>query len=188
MTRSLGTINIFLITALAVAVFISILTGIRLALVSDSLSEGGSALQRALVASPLSEIYDNSLYIFPATWGVVIGLLIWKGKTRSIWTRQGYDHDMFKLVMRMKGSPTRVRLLELLKIPKNKLQLAQEIGMNWKTIDNHMSLLQRHRLVDELALVGTSKYFIISEHGKRLLALISETNNHSHSSNNYPDP
>jgi hypothetical protein len=187
LTRLLGPITVFLIAALAIAVFISVLTGIKLALVSDSLSEGGGALHRVLVASPLSEIYDNSLYLFPLTWGIVIGLLIWKGKTRSLWTKQGYDHDMFKLVTRMRGSDTRVRLLELLKIPRNKLQLANELGMNWKTIDNHMSLLQRHRLVDELALVGTSKYFIISEHGKRLLALISETNDHSNSSNNYPD-
>ena len=187
MTRLLGSINIFFIAAFAVAVFISILTGIKLALVSDSLSEGGSALHRTLVASPLSEIYDKSLYLFPATWGVVIGLLIWKGKTRSIWTRQGYDHDMFKLVMSMRGSATRVRLLELLEVPKNKLQLAHELGMNWKTIDNHMSLLHRRGLVDELALVGTSKYFIISERGKRLLALISETNGQSNSSNKYPN-
>jgi hypothetical protein len=44
--------------------------------------------------------------------------------------------DIFKLVAGMRGSSTRIQqLLSLLNVPKNnKLQLAKNLGMDWKTI------------------------------------------------------
>jgi hypothetical protein len=46
------------------------------------------------------------------------------------------DRDIFKLVAGMRGSSTRIQqLLSLLNVPKNnKLQLAKNLGMDWKTI------------------------------------------------------
>lgn len=174
--------NIFLAAALTATIFISLLVVLKLTFVSeDSPLTGESSGQQPsiLVESPLSRVYENSDYLFPAAWGIVIAILIWKGKTRAAWAKQGYDRDIFRLIAEMRGSATRVRLLQLLEVPRNKLQLADALGMDWKTINNHITLLQRHRLVDELALVGTSKYFIISEHGKNVLYLISEGNNGS---------
>gem|GEM_PF-3719865 len=42
-------------------------------------------------------------------------------------------------------------------------------------VDVHMEMLEKHRLVEEEVVVvtriGTSKYYIISEHGKRVLVV-----------------
>jgi DNA-binding PadR family transcriptional regulator len=39
-------------------------------------------------------------------------------------------------------------------------------------VDVHMEMLEKHRLVEEeVTRIGTSKYYIISEHGKRVLVV-----------------
>jgi DNA-binding MarR family transcriptional regulator len=122
----------------------------------------------------LSSIYSSSPFLLPITWGAVAGTLIWRGKVRSAWSRQGYDYDTFKLVARMKGSPTRVKLLTSLDAPKNRLQLANELDVDWKTIDNHMEVLSTSGLVEEKTIVGTTKYFVLTEHGRRVLLLLAD--------------
>lgn len=119
-------------------------------------------------------VYDSSVYILPITWGAVGGTLIWRGKVRSAWSKQGYDYDTFKLVAKMRGSPTRIRLLNAINnSSKNKLQLAKELDVDWKTIDNHIVMLLQSRLVEERTVVGTSKYYAITHDGTKVLALLS---------------
>lgn len=134
-----------------------------------------------LAITPIKEVYETSPYLLPISWGAVIGTVVWKGRVRSVWSKQGYDYDTFKIIARMRGSPIRVRLLNLLHLPKNKTQLAKELEMDWKTIDNHIVTLQKHKLIEEMATVGSSKYYIISEHGKKILDLLSN-NDHNQSS------
>lgn len=121
-----------------------------------------------------SPIYESAQYILPSTWGAVAGTLIWRGKVRSAWCKQGYDYDTFRLVARMKGSPVRVRLLNSVAMAKNRLQLANELGVDWKTIDNHMEILTRSGLVEEKAIVGTTRYYVLTEHGRRILLLLAD--------------
>ncbi|MGI0038276.1 MAG: hypothetical protein ACREAO_00540 [Nitrososphaera sp.] len=121
----------------------------------------------------MKPIYDSSPYLLPLTWGALIGVIVWKGKVRSIWKKRGYDYDIFKVVARMRGSPMRVQLLKIMELPKNKLQLAKELNVDWRTIDNHVETLMKNGLVEEMAQVGTSRYYIISEHGKKVLGLLS---------------
>lgn len=120
-----------------------------------------------------SAIYGSWPFILPITWGAVVGTLVWRGKVRSAWSRQGYDYDTFRLVTKMRGSQTRIRLLNALSDPKNKLQLAKELEVDWKTIDNHMEMLLQSRLVEERTVVGTTRYYAITASGEKVLSLLS---------------
>jgi DNA-binding transcriptional ArsR family regulator len=133
-----------------------------------------AAPQANLVVATSSSIYEYSPYILPVTFGAVAAALIWRGKVRSAWCKQGYDYETFRLVARMRGSPIRVKLLNSVATAKNRLQLANELDVDWKTIDNHMEILTRSGLVEEKAVVGTTRYYVLKEHGRRILLLLAE--------------
>lgn len=125
------------------------------------------------ISDPLLEL---SPAILPISWGAVVGALIWRGKVRSQWRRQGYDYDTFRLVARMRGSPTRITLLNaIIETPKNKLQLAKELGVDWKTIDNHVEMLLKNGLVEEKMSIGTSRYYGATRDANKVLSLLSQT-------------
>ena len=120
-----------------------------------------------------SPLYQSSPYIVPITWGAIAGALIWRGKVRSQWCKHGYDYDTFRLLARMKGSPIRVALLSSVTASaKTRSQLAQALSVDWKTIDNHIDVLAKNRLIQEIGSFGTSRYFAITEHGRRVLSLL----------------
>lgn len=119
-------------------------------------------------------VYSSSPVILPVTWGAVLGTVIWRGKVRSEWSKQGYDYDTFRLVTKMRGSSTRQRLLDSLKAgQRNKLQLAREFGVDWKTIDNHIEMLVQSGLVEEKMMIGTARYYGTTKRGKKVLSLLS---------------
>ena len=121
-------------------------------------------------------VYEYAPFTLPITWGAVAGTVIWRGRVRAQWSKQGYDYDMFKLVAKMRGSPTRQKLLEAVKSEqKNKLQLANELGVDWKTVDNHVEMLLEARLVEERNVIGTARYYSITENGVRVLTLLAES-------------
>jgi len=176
------TLNVVFVLAIGVAVLFTTFSAIRLTSTGSDMNDnmtGGAgtavSASRIIAQSPIGILYEHSIVALPAAWSAVIGILIWKGKTRSVWTRQGFNYDTFKLVAQMPGSPTRINLLQSLNLPKNKLQLARELGMDWQTIDDHMKMLERSGLVDELTRVGNSRYYIISERGKRILSLLADS-------------
>jgi predicted transcriptional regulator len=141
---------------------------------------GGSAAppysspQANLALAFYSPIHESAEYILPIAWGAVAGALIWRGKVRSAWSKQGYDYETFRLVARMRGSPIRVKLLTAVTTAKNRLQLANELDVDWKTIDNHMEILTRSGFVEEKAIVGTTRYYVLTEHGRRILSLLAD--------------
>lgn len=128
-----------------------------------------------LVDHPIvNSLYYSSLVILPITWGAVVGALIWRGRIRSQWSKEGYDYDTFKIVARMRGSSTRIKLLNvIISEEKNKHQIAKEIGIDWKTVDNHVKMLMQNRLIEE-KLVDASKYYTITPNGRKVLALLSD--------------
>ncbi len=129
--------------------------------------------QNNFAASFYSPMYESSPYVLPITWGAVAGTLIWRGKVRSQWCKQGYDYDMFRLLTRMKGSPIRVALLtSVSNSARTRAQMAGDLDVDWKTIDNHVDVLSKNGLVHEISAFGTSRYFAITEHGKRVLSLL----------------
>lgn len=108
-----------------------------------------------------------------ATTTIMLGRDCWRGVVRQKWTESGLECSAFELLVRMRGGPTRARLLELLaKEPRNKLQLAKEVGMDWKAVDRHVDMLARCCLVQVCAVAGTCTVYSITEKGRRALAII----------------
>lgn len=166
-------LNVTLIGGAIFSAFVSILAFYKIIESTQRLGfEGG-----VFLSQPLGSIYDISPYLAPICWGIIIGTLVWKGKIRSSWQSSGYDYETFKMITKMKGSPMRIKLLTTLDLPKNRSQLAQELNVDWKAIDNHMRVLKNNNFVDEMATVGTSTYYIITEKGKNLLKLLKENGN-----------
>lgn len=116
--------------------------------------------------------YNNTPYISPLAWVAFLLTLIWKGKIRTIWKRRGYDYEVFNLLAKMGGSDTRIKILRSLYLPKNRLQLAKELEMHWKSIDSHIDVLIKYGLVKEIINFGTSTYLLITDKGKEALELI----------------
>jgi predicted ArsR family transcriptional regulator len=71
----------------------------------------------------------------------------------------------------MRGGPTRLRLLKLLAEPRNKLQMANELGIDWKAVDRHVERMLAYGLVKVIAVAGTCTVYSITEKGTRALAL-----------------
>ncbi|MEM2141415.1 MAG: winged helix-turn-helix domain-containing protein [Nitrososphaera sp.] len=127
------------------------------------------------LSSLLYAVYDRSLYLASASWIVLVGLAIWKGSTRKLWTMRGYDYDVFKVFARMRGSEARIRILKALQMPKNRLQIAKELDMHWESIDNHINVLMRYGLVKEMISIGTAKYLTVTDRGKEILQLLERS-------------
>jgi chromosome segregation and condensation protein ScpB len=62
-------------------------------------------------------------------------------------------------------------LLRSLLEPKNKLQLAHELGIDWKAVDRHMAKLLQYSLVTEVVTVGTCKVYAITQKSRQALEL-----------------
>lgn len=127
------------------------------------------------VSSFISTFYNSSPYLAPLAWIAFLLTLIWKGKIRTLWRGKGYDYDIFKVLAKTRGSDTRVTILKNLQIPKNRLQLANELGMHWESINSHIDVLIRYSLVEEMISFGTAKYLIITERGKKVLELLGNS-------------
>lgn len=101
------------------------------------------------------------------------GSVCWRGRVRQKWTESGLECSAFELLVRMKGGPTRARLLALLKKePKNKLQLANEAGLDWKAVDRHVDRLAQCSMVQVAAVAGTCTVYKITEKGLRALEIL----------------
>jgi predicted transcriptional regulator len=78
--------------------------------------------------------------------------------------------------MTMKGAETRLSLLGALLTPKDRLQLAQELGLDWKAIDYHINLFNRYGLVYEQQVSGRVKMYKLTSLGEMLLGLLRDLN------------
>jgi DNA-binding MarR family transcriptional regulator len=76
--------------------------------------------------------------------------------------------------MKMKGGATRIKVLNTLTTPKDRLQLAGELGVDWKTVDRHVQILNKYGFVKEQAAYGTVKLYEVTPMGKMLLNLFND--------------
>jgi hypothetical protein len=118
----------------------------------------------------------HSPVLAPASWFFVGGMWIWRGRMKSRWTDLGFDSDVFGLFVRMKGAKTRIRLLDALSVPKDRLQLAQELGLDWKAVDRHIEILDKYGFVHETVAYGKVRMYGLTSTGKLLLQLLDELN------------
>lgn len=121
-------------------------------------------------------LLNNSPALSTASWALVGGVWIWRGRMRSRWESLGFDSGIFDLFMKMKGAKTRLNLLGALTGPKDRLQLAQELGLDWKAVDYHILLLNRYGLVHEDHAFGNVKMYTLTKQGEVLLQLLKEFN------------
>ncbi len=137
---------------------------------------GGSSysILPAADESALREAQGISLFLAPIAWVVLGGAWVWRGRVRSRYTELGFGSDVFELFMKMKGGATRIKVLDTLSTPKDRLQLAQELGVDWKTVDRHVQILNKYGFVREQAAFGTVRLYEVTPIGKMLLNLFND--------------
>jgi hypothetical protein len=146
---------------------------------ASSTATGGMTYATGAAASSqgvtlLRDVQSASLFLAPITWLLVGGAWVWRGRVRSRYTQMGFGSDVFDLFMRMKGGATRIKVLNTLSTPKDRLQLAEELGVDWKTVDRHVQILSRYGFVREQAAYGTVRLYDVTPLGKMLLNLFDE--------------
>ena len=110
-----------------------------------------------------------------ASWTALAGVFfIWRGRTRSMWLKLGFDQDVFKLFVKMRGAPTRLKLLQSLSSPKDRAELAEDLRIDWKAVDRHVQLLEKYGFVKERSIEGTAKFYELTPAGSTLLKLVDE--------------
>ena len=136
--------------------------------------------QTGMSASPAQSVFQfllgNSPALSTASWALVGGVWIWRGRMKSRWESLGFDSGIFDLFIKMKGAKTRMNLLVSLSRPKDRLQLAQELGLDWKAVDYHIVLLNRFGLVHEDHAFGNVRMYTLTKQGEVLLQLLKEFN------------
>lgn len=63
-------------------------------------------------------------------------------------------------------------ILKILDAPKTRQLIAQELGLDWKTVDRHMESLLRNNLIREICSLGRVGYYARTENANKLLALV----------------
>ncbi len=124
--------------------------------------------------SLLREVQAASLLLAPVCWVLLGGMWVWRGRVRARYSEMGFGSDVFELFMKMKGGATRIKVLHTLTTPKDRLQLAEELGVDWKTVDRHVQILNKYGFVREQAAYGTVRLYEVTPMGKMLLNLFDD--------------
>jgi predicted transcriptional regulator len=111
------------------------------------------------------------------SWMVFGAALIWRGRVRSVWGQSRFSYDTFRLLVKMRGSQTRVKLMRSLSPPKNKLQLATALGIDWKAVDKHVQVLTKNGLIQAASTNGTATYYEVTDKGRSLLQVLEQLSN-----------
>ena len=146
--------------------------------VSGSVAPVG-ALSTSRGESLLDEFKTASILLAPICWILLGGAWVWRGRVRARYSELGFGSDVFELFMKMKGGATRVKVLNTLTTPKDRLQLADELGVDWKTVDRHVQILNKYGFVREQSAYGSVRLYELTPLGKMLLNLfddLSKTN------------
>lgn len=75
----------------------------------------------------------------------------------------------------MKGGRNRVMLLKDLDRPKDRLQLARDLDLDWKTVEHHVNVLLVNGLIDENAVYGNVKTFELTATGRNVLRVLEDS-------------
>jgi DNA-binding transcriptional ArsR family regulator len=175
----LGSILVALIGfAILSTVFASIhlltLSGNRL---QDSLPAGSSTPQSLLFLLPAVRFLSNNSFVLaPTSWLLVGGVWMWRGRLKSRWEELGFDSDVFQLFVKMKGGRTKLKVMNALGKPKDRYQLAKELGLDWRAVDQHLVALARCGLVSNDVVYGKVRMYALTSSGTRLLRLLEDMN------------
>ncbi len=149
-------------------------SGISAAVATGS-TAGSAGLKTVLSTVSVVQFFEiHSLALAPGSWIAVAGMWIWRGRMKSRWMGLGFDSDVFGLFVRMKGGKTRLRLLDALSLPKDRQQLALELGLDWKGVDRHLMLMKKYGFVDDRVAYGKVRMYQLTPLGVSLLKLLQE--------------
>jgi len=87
---------------------------------------------------------------------------------------------LFWLLAASKGAITRLHILSLLKkSPRNARKLSLELNLDYKTIRNHLEILEKYQIIDAIGNKYGKLFFISSEYENEqyLLDLIKKIDN-----------
>ena len=130
-----------------------------------------------IMPGPLATLqirYQDYGYTALFSWIGFAGALIWRGHIRSVWSRSDFSYDTFRLIISMRGAQTRLKLLHNLSGPRNKLQLATALGIDWKAVDKHVQMLEKNGLIQRTDTSGTAIFYEVTDKGRRLLEVLEE--------------
>jgi DNA-binding MarR family transcriptional regulator len=120
-------------------------------------------------------VQDNASIFSLIAW-ILVGTLVWRGPIRKIFREGGFEYDHFHLMMKMRGGNTRKKILLILTVPKNRKQISEELGLDWKAIDRHIKTMIKYQFITEMVQVGNATFYVRSEKGTKFLETIDEQN------------
>lgn len=123
-----------------------------------------------VVRAYLVHAYEFSL----GGWISVIGAVYWRGRVKSNWKNMGFNRDIFKLFLQMKGGETRIEMLKALSVPKDRQQLAKELGYDWNVADRQIRIFIDYGLVRESQAYGDVKIYQLTATGRDFLQLVQQ--------------
>ena len=122
-------------------------------------------------------LFFTSAYAAFGSWMFIAATLAFKGIVKHLWCKSELDYEVFKLLVKMRGSSTRIRILRLLEKPMNRLMLAKALGLDWKAVDRHVEVLEKKGLIQRLGTrKGRGELYILTEKGRTALELLEKLN------------
>jgi DNA-binding transcriptional ArsR family regulator len=134
---------------------------------------------------PTNQLFTYSIPLAGSGW-VGVGLVLFQGRiggrrsqVKNMFEKMGFGSEVYDLMIGMRGSGSRLSLLQQMESPKHRLELSELTGIDWKEVDRQISVLEKYGLVKVYAQSGTVKLYQVTEHGKLLLNLVAELNSKS---------
>lgn len=130
--------------------------------------------------SPLAIYSTISVPISVATW-LIFGatFALWRRSSSNIirfsMMKAGFDRSVYDLMVKMRGSSSRLSILQsLIQAPHHRNELSEITGIDWKEVDRQIGLLERYGFVSVEAQAGPVKVYKLTEQGRSLVKLMDE--------------
>lgn len=120
-------------------------------------------------------VNENALFLSILSW-IAVSALLYRNNIKKILLTNGFDHNIFDIMLKMRGGNTRMKILQKITYPKNRKQIAEEMGMDWKAVDRHINTMLRLQLVNEMVQLGNATFYIRNEKGTKLLKTLEQHN------------
>lgn len=145
-------------------------TAVTTLFTSTPSNPGGYRVPGPPTPNPLNDFGITALI----SWTVFGAALIWRGHVRSVWGQSRFSYDTFRLLVKMRGAQTRLKLMHSLTAPKNKLQLATALGIDWKAVDKHVHVLEKNGLIHATSTSGTATFYEVTGKGRDLIQVLEQ--------------
>lgn len=138
--------------------------------------------------SVIAMLQGGSYVLAPTSWGFVLGAWLWRGRVKSQWTRLGLTEDLFRLLIKMRGSGTRTSIMAALQTPKDRFQISKDLGLDWTTVDYQMRVLLKYGLVNDETAYGNVRLYKLTPIAEVLLKALQEMERNEGSLRSGPVP